>query len=265
MLLVAVRRAPGQLHRLPRQRRHEERLERIPQHGHVQHAQREDGAQRLLPPLVAVQRSRRKASGSAVRSSRTSCSSRSRRSFSSRTRRTPVPYIGQPSNITTQPPATQAAVDSFVNILKTKYGFADPGNAALWRHEESAHEHVRPLRPHQSAGEQPSRRALQLRQRATRTSSARSATRLALSNNGYTINDATNSGTRAALLERSERRTNEVTRRLHDDQRHSRHADQAPFVVISRVSELRQRQRARSPRARRTRRRATSSTRRSPS
>ncbi len=72
------------------------------------------------------------------------------------------PYIGQPTNLTTKPPATQAAVDSFVNILKTKYGFTDPGNARPLEHDEPGQERLRPLRSHQPAGEQPSRCAVQL-------------------------------------------------------------------------------------------------------
>ena len=38
------------------------------------------------------------------------------------------PYIGQPSGVTPRAAATQASVDSLVNILTNQYGFSDPGN-----------------------------------------------------------------------------------------------------------------------------------------
>ena len=38
------------------------------------------------------------------------------------------PYIDQPPTQIPAPPATRFAVDSFINILKTKYNFSDPGS-----------------------------------------------------------------------------------------------------------------------------------------
>ena len=38
------------------------------------------------------------------------------------------PYVGQPASVTQRAAATQASVDSLVNILTTQYGFADPGS-----------------------------------------------------------------------------------------------------------------------------------------
>src|SRR5215471_11845079 len=41
------------------------------------------------------------------------------------------PYLDQPTSQIPLPPATRLAVDSFANILKTKYNFPDPGNGNL--------------------------------------------------------------------------------------------------------------------------------------
>ena len=146
------------------------------------------------------------------------------------------PYIGQPTNLTTKPPATQAAVDSFVNILKTKYGFSDPGNAGLWNTTNPAKNvfarfdlinlpaNSRLVARYNYAG------ANQI------VPGGRSATSLALSNNGYTITDATNSGTAQLFSTFGNGGTNELTLGYSDISDVRAVPISAPFVKISRVT-----------------------------
>src|SRR5262249_12960434 len=146
------------------------------------------------------------------------------------------PYIGQPSNITTKPPATQAAIDSFVNILKTKYGFADPGNAGLWNTTNPAKNVFARL----DFINLPANSRLVARYNYAGANQivpgSRSATVLALSNNGYTINDATNSGTAQLFSTFGNGATNELTVGYSDISDVRAVPMQAPFVRISRVT-----------------------------
>jgi hypothetical protein len=146
------------------------------------------------------------------------------------------PYLGQPSNVTTKPPVSQAAVDSFVNILKTKYGFSDPGNAGLWNTTNPAKNVFARL----DLINLPANSRLVARYNYAGANQVvpgtRSATRLALSNNGYTINDATNSGTAQLFSTFGNGATNELTVGYSDINDVRAVPIQAPFVVISRVS-----------------------------
>jgi hypothetical protein len=45
------------------------------------------------------------------------------------------PYVGQPAGVTPRAAATAAGVDSLVNVLKTQYGFSDPGNGGVVKNE----------------------------------------------------------------------------------------------------------------------------------
>ncbi len=145
------------------------------------------------------------------------------------------PYIGQPSGATPVPAATQAAVDSLVDILKTQYGFTDPGTAGPVNDENPLANMFARLDfvdlPHDSR--------LVTRYNyvnAQQDILSRSATRLNLSNNGYNFQSKTNSGlvqlfssfsrgiANEALVGYTAIRDNRVLPII------------APFLVISRVS-----------------------------
>jgi len=146
------------------------------------------------------------------------------------------PYVGQPSNITTKPPVTQAAVDSFVNILKTKYGFADPGNAGLWDTKNPVTNFFGRL----DLVNLPANSRLVLRYNYAGAKQdnpgTRSATRLALTNNGYVITDATNAETAQLFSTFSNGATNELTVGYTDISDIRAVPIQAPFVLVSRVT-----------------------------
>jgi Carboxypeptidase regulatory-like domain len=145
------------------------------------------------------------------------------------------PYIGQPTGATVPPAATQAAVDSLVNILKTQYGFADPGTSGLVNNTNPLSNMFARLDfislPHDSR--------LVTRYnyvKAQQDILSRSATRLNLSNNGYNFESVTNSYLAQLFTSFSHAVSNEALVGL------TRIRDQrilpifAPFVVISRVS-----------------------------
>jgi Carboxypeptidase regulatory-like domain len=145
------------------------------------------------------------------------------------------PYIGQPAGATVPPAATQQAVDSLVSILKTKYGFADPGNAGLVTNTNPLSNMFARLDfislPHDSR--------LVTRYnyvKAQQDILSRSATRLNLSNNGYNFESVTNSYLAQLFTSFTHGISNEALVGL------TRIRDQrilpifSPFVVISRVS-----------------------------
>jgi hypothetical protein len=146
------------------------------------------------------------------------------------------PYLTQPASQTPKPPATQAAVDSFVNILKTKYGFSDPGNGNLITNSNPLVNVFGRL----DLINLPSNSRLVARYNYVSADQDvfgnRSNTRLGLSNNGYKISDATNSGLLQLFSGFSNGSSNELTTG------YTRISDvrdtpiQAPFVVISRVA-----------------------------
>jgi Carboxypeptidase regulatory-like domain len=146
------------------------------------------------------------------------------------------PYVNQPSNLTVKPPVSQAAVDSFVNILKTKYGFADPGTAGLWDTKNP----LANLFARVDLINLPANSRLVARYNYVNAkqdvAGTRSATRLALTNNGYTITDGTNSGTAQLFSTFGNGGTNELTVGYTDINDVRAVPIQAPFVVISRVS-----------------------------
>jgi len=145
------------------------------------------------------------------------------------------PYLGQPAGATVPPAATQAAVDSLVSILKTQYGFTDPGTAGLKTNQNPLSNMFARLDfislPHDSR--------LVTRYnyvKAEQDILSRSATRLNLSNNGYDFQSVTNSYLAQLFTTFSRGVSNEGLVGL------TRIRDQrilpifAPFVVISRVS-----------------------------
>ena len=148
------------------------------------------------------------------------------------------PYLGQPSNVTTKPPATQQAVDSLANILTSKYGFANPGNGGLWDTKNP----LLNLFARADLINLPGNSRLVARYNYVSAKqdvvSTRSATRLALTNNGYTITDGTNSGTAQLFSTFGNGGTNEVTVGYTDINDVRAVPIQAPFVVISRTSSL---------------------------
>jgi len=103
------------------------------------------------------------------------------------------PYIGQAASLTTLPPVFQAGIDSVTNILKTQYGFANPGN-------DSAVTNKNPLTnmfARLDFVNLPMNSRLVARYNFAGGNQdqgvIRTATAAALSNNGYSIQDKTNS------------------------------------------------------------------------
>lgn len=146
------------------------------------------------------------------------------------------PYIDQPASKAPKPPATAAAVDSFVNILKTKYGFADPGNGGIWNTQNP----LSNLFARIDFVNLPANSRLVTRYNYVSAkqdvAGTRSASRLALTNNGYTITDGTNAGTAQLFSAFSNGSSNELTvgyTKINDVRAVP---IQAPFVVISRVT-----------------------------
>ena len=146
------------------------------------------------------------------------------------------PYIGQPATQTPKPPATQAAVDSFVNILKSKYGFADPGSPGLITNKNP----LANLFARIDLVNLPSNSRLVARYNYVKADQDvfgnRSNSRLGLSNNGYTISNSTNSGLAQLFSNFANGGLNEFALGYTkiDDIRKT--PIQAPFVVISRVT-----------------------------
>ncbi len=156
--------------------------------------------------------------------------------FQQQTQPSTAPYIGQAASLTQKPPATQAAVDSFVNILQTKYHFADPGGAGLIDNKNP----LTNLFARFDLLNLPVNSRLVARYNFAGgdqgVSNQRSTTRLALSNNGYTINDNTNAGTAQLFSNFLNGNLNELTlgwTRINDVRQTP---IEAPFVVISRVT-----------------------------
>jgi hypothetical protein len=103
------------------------------------------------------------------------------------------PYIGQPETQTPKPPATQLAVDSLTNILKSQYGFADPGNGGVIKNENP----LANMFARFDLINLPNNSRLVARWNyvnAQQDVFSRSNTRLNLSNNGYNFQSVTNSG-----------------------------------------------------------------------
>ena len=237
---VAVRRAPGQLHRLPRQRRDEERLERIPRSGTYGDAQREARAQRRVPAQRAVHADAGRLLDRRPDHPATSCSSPSLRSSSSRRRRRRGPYIGQPSTLTPTPPVDAAArrqlrehpdrrstaspirapavVTNDDNPLANMFARFDFVNLPFNSRLVARYNYVNAQQDVFSR----ERHAPQPRRTTATTSSRRHEQRA-----------------RAAVLELRERRLERVAGRLHDDPRQARHADQRAVRRRSRARRIR--------------------------
>jgi Carboxypeptidase regulatory-like domain len=145
------------------------------------------------------------------------------------------PYIGQPAGATVPPAATQAAVDSLVNILTTKYGFTDPGTAGLKSNENPLSNVFARLDfislPHDSR--------LVTRYnyvKAQQDILSRSASRLNLSNNGYNFESVTKSGLAQLFTTFARGISNEALFGYTTIRDQRILPIFAPFVVISRVS-----------------------------
>jgi hypothetical protein len=155
--------------------------------------------------------------------------------FQQRSENAGGPYIGQPAGATVPPTATQAAVDSFTTILKSQYGYADPGNAGLKQNENPLSNMFARLDfislPHDSR--------LVTRYnyvKAQQDILSRSSTRLNLSNNGYNFQSVTNSYLAQLFTSFTHGVSNEGLfgyTRIRDARILPIFA---PFVVVSRVS-----------------------------
>ena len=104
------------------------------------------------------------------------------------------PYIGQPTGLLPVPAVKQESVDSVVNILKTQYGFADPGNAGAVTNGNPLNNLFARL----DFVNLPVNSRLVTRYNFASANQdlglSRSASSLSLSNNGFTFQSKTNSG-----------------------------------------------------------------------
>lgn len=102
------------------------------------------------------------------------------------------PYIGQPAGVTPRAAATQAGVDSLVNILTNQYGFADPGSGGPVNNENP----LANMFARVDLINLPASSRLVARYNyvnAQQDILSRSPTVLSLSNNGYNFQSTTNS------------------------------------------------------------------------
>lgn len=144
------------------------------------------------------------------------------------------PYLGQPDSKTPKPPATAAAVDSFVNILKTKYSFADPGTGELIKNENP----LANMFARFDLINLPRNSRLVARWNyvdGQQDILSRGNTRLNLSNNGYNFHSKTNSGL-AQLFSVFGSNSNEFLAGYTTIRDKRETPIKAPFVVISRVT-----------------------------
>lgn len=146
------------------------------------------------------------------------------------------PYIGQPTGVTPLPAATQAAVDSFVNILKSsKYNFSDPGNGGLVNNKNPLSNMFAKL----DFVNLPMNSRLVTRYNyagAEQNTFSRSQSRLNLSNNGFDFQSKTNSGLATLFSDFSNGTSNEALIGYTTIRDKRIVPIQAPFVVISRVT-----------------------------
>ncbi len=147
------------------------------------------------------------------------------------------PYLGQPDSKIPKPPATQVAVDSFVNILKTKYGYPDPGSGTLIKNENPLGNMFARLDlinlPHNSR--------LVTRYNyvnAQQDVLSRGNTQLNLSNNGYNFRSVTNSGLVQLFSDFSNGISNELLTGYTTIRDKRITPIQAPFVLVKRVTSL---------------------------
>ena len=143
------------------------------------------------------------------------------------------PFIGTGSP--TPAPVTQLAVDSLVNILKTQYGFADPGTSTSVKNENPLANMFARVDlinlPHSSR--------LVARYNyvdAQQDILSRSGTRLNLSNNGYNFRSTTNSGLVQLYSNFANGASNELLLGYTTIRDKRVTPITAPFVLISRAS-----------------------------
>ena len=148
------------------------------------------------------------------------------------------PYIGQPSNVTTKPPVIAGRGRQLRQHPQDEVRFLRSWQCGTLEHENPAKNVFARL----DLINLPANSRLVARYNYAGANQdipgTRSATRLALSNNGYTINDATNSGTAQLFSTFGNGATNELTVGYSDISDVRAVPIQAPFVVISRVTQL---------------------------
>jgi Carboxypeptidase regulatory-like domain len=145
------------------------------------------------------------------------------------------PYIGQPSSVTPLPPVTQADVDRFTNILKSKYGYTDPGNSGLVKNENPLANMFARL----DLMNLPGNSRLVTRYNyvdGQQDIFSRSGTRLNLSNNGYNFRSITKSGLAQLFSSFDNGTSNEVLVGYTTIRDKRITPITGPFVVISRVT-----------------------------
>ncbi|MEP6491665.1 MAG: carboxypeptidase regulatory-like domain-containing protein [bacterium] len=142
------------------------------------------------------------------------------------------PYIGAGSP--TPSPVIQASVDSLVNILKTQYGFSDPGNAGPIKNENPLANMFARL----DFVNLPGNSRLVTRYnyvKAQQDILSRSGTRLNLSNNGYNFSSTTNSEAAQLYSNFSNGNSNELLLGFTTLRDNRVVPITSPFVVISRA------------------------------
>lgn len=145
------------------------------------------------------------------------------------------PYIGQPANLVPKPPATQAGVDSLVNILTNQYGFSSPGNSGLVKNANP----LSNLFARLDLINLPVSSRLVARYNyvdAQQDIFSRSNSRLNLSNNGYNFRSTTNSYLTQLFSSMDNGTNNEFLLGLTRIRDKRLTPIQAPFVVISRTT-----------------------------
>jgi hypothetical protein len=143
------------------------------------------------------------------------------------------PFIGAGSPLPA--PANQTDVDRLVNDLKTKYGFTDPGNSGKIQNENP----LKNMFARFDFVNLPANSRLVTRWNyvdAQQDIFSRSTTRLNLSNNGYNFRSVTNSGLAQLFTNFANGNSNEVLFGYTTVRDKRITPINAPFVVISRVT-----------------------------
>jgi hypothetical protein len=145
------------------------------------------------------------------------------------------PYIGQPAGLLPKPPATDTAVQHFIDILTNQYGFADPGNGALVKNENPLSNVFARL----DLINLPASSRLVARYNYVQGQQdifSRSPTRLNLSNNGYNFRSTTNSYLTQLFSSMDNGSNNEFLAGLTRIRDARVVPIEAPFVLISRTT-----------------------------
>ncbi len=147
------------------------------------------------------------------------------------------PYWGQPASLTPLPAITSAGIDSVVSVLKSKYGFTDPGNGNLVTNGNPLTNMFARLDFVNLPGN--SRLVARYNYAGAQSDQglSRSNSSLSLSNAGYTMRSVTNSGLAQLFSNFSNGSSNEALFGYTTIRDKRLTPIQAPFVTISRMQD----------------------------